>query len=88
MRKYAFTLAFIIGMLMFALPTEAQTLRNGSGSAVGKVESDGTVRNSSGSRIGKVESDGTVRNGNGSSIGKAEGVNRKHAAACFFFFFN
>ena len=55
MRKYAFTLAFIIGMLMFALPTEAQTLRNGSGSAVGKVESDGTVRNSSGSYMGKAE---------------------------------
>ena len=88
MRHWTFTLAFIIGLLMFATPSEAQTLRNGSGSTVGKVESNGTVRDGNGSRIGKVESDGTVRNGNGSNIGKAEGVNRRQAAACFFFFFN
>ena len=69
MRHWTITLAFIIGLLMFATPSEAQTLRNGSGSTVGKVESNGTVRNRNGSSIGKFESDGTVRNGSGSRIG-------------------
>ena len=46
--------------------------RNGSGSQIGKIESDDTIRNSNGSSIGKVDKDGTVRNSSGSSIGKVE----------------
>lgn len=60
------------------------TIRKG-GSSVGKVESDGTVRKG-GSSVGKIEDDGTVRKG-GSSIGSARGIDKRQAAALFFFEF-
>ena len=52
---------------------------------IGKVESDGTVKKG-GMTAGKIENDGTVKK-SGMSIGKAQGVNKKHAAACYFFDF-
>ena len=64
----------------------AQTVRNGSGSSIGTIESNGTIRNSSGSSVGRFDSDGTVRNSSGSSIGKASGIPREWVAAYFFFF--
>ena len=63
------------------------TVRNASNSRIGKIESDGTVRNANNSRIGKIESDGTVRDANNSRMGSASGVNKKYAAAFFFFDF-
>ena len=48
------------------------TVRNGSGSSVGRIDSDGTFRNGSGSSVGRFEEGGTVRNASGSSIGKVE----------------
>jgi hypothetical protein len=62
------------------------TIRNGSGTSVGKVEENGTVRNGSGTSIGKVEKDGTIRNSSGTGIGSAKGIDRKWAAVFFFFF--
>ena len=50
----------------------AMTARNGSGSSVGRVVSDGTFRNTSGSSIGRFESGGTVRNSSGSSVGRID----------------
>ena len=62
-------------------------MRNANNSRIGKVESDGTVRNANNSRVGKIESDGTVRDANNSRMGSASGVNKKYAAAFFFFDF-
>ena len=42
--------------MLAALAVESDgTVRNSSGSKIGKVESDGTVRNGNGSSIGKVQ---------------------------------
>ena len=46
-----------------------------------------TLRDKSGNSIGKIESDGTVRDANNSRMGSASGVNKKYAAAFFFFDF-
>ena len=63
------------------------TVRSSSNSYRGKIERDGTIRNSSNSYMGKIESDGTVRDANNSRMGSASGVNKKYAAAFFFFDF-
>jgi hypothetical protein len=65
------------------------TVRDRSGSSVGRIDADGTfrdrsgssvgrfgqgtVRDRSGSSIGRVDGDGTVRDRSGSSIGRVEG---------------
>ena len=43
--------------------------------------------NANNSQVGKIESDGTVRDANNSRMGSASGVNKKYAAAFFFFDF-
>jgi hypothetical protein len=58
--------------LAHAIELGAVTLRNDSGSGIGRVDSDGTIRNDSGSSVGRVESDGTIRNDSGSSIGRVD----------------
>lgn len=63
--------------------TTAQTLRNSSGSQIGKIESDGTVRDGKSNRLGKIESDGAVRNDKGNSIGKADGSTRQRIGAIY-----
>ena len=82
-------LRFFLVMMLVCLTTglSAQTIRNANNVQVGKIESDGTVRNANNSRVGKVESDGTVRDANNSRMGSASGVNKKYAAAFFFFDF-
>ncbi len=46
-----------------------------------------TIRNANNVQVGKIESDGTVRDANNSRMGSASGVNKKYAAAFFFFDF-
>jgi hypothetical protein len=46
-----------------------------------------TIENASRSTIGYVNSNGSVENSSRSTIGYAKGVNPKHAALFFFFFF-
>ena len=88
MKRAVYILAACL-MAWIAMPqhTDAQTLRNASNAAIGKIDADGTVRNSSNATIGKISSDGTVRNASNATIGKAAGVNQRQAAAAFFFFF-
>ncbi len=62
-----------LGGLAHAIELGAVTIRNGSGSSIGRVDADGTLRNDSGSSIGRIERDGTIRNGSGSSIGRIDG---------------
>ena len=64
----------------------AQTVRDRSGSYIGKIQTDGTMRDRSGSYMGRVEPNGTVRDRSGSYMGKFEGgVNPRRAAAILFF---
>ena len=85
MMRKLFLIVLLASLSCVTVSLSAQTLRNTSGSSIGKVESDGTVRNASGSRIGRIERDGTIRNSSGSSIGKAESVDPRAAAIVFFF---
>ncbi len=62
-----------LGGLAHAIELGAVTIRNGSGSSIGRVDADGTLRNDSGSSVGRIERDGTIRNGSGSSIGRVDG---------------
>ena len=55
-----------------AIELGAVTIRNDSGSSVGRVDGDGTIRNDSGSSVGRVDNDGTIRNDSGSSIGRID----------------
>ena len=80
-------LLLLLALGLTTLSMNAQDLRNGNNSTIGKIESDGTVRNSSNSTIGKIDKDGTVRNANNSTIGYAKGVNIRYAAVFFFFDF-
>jgi len=46
---------FVLSGLAHAIELGEVTIRNGSGSSIGKVDSDGTIRNGSGSSVGKIE---------------------------------
>lgn len=65
-------LLFLTGIARADITIGSVTIRNGSNSSVGSVDSDGTIRNSSNSSVGKIEKDGTIRNSSNSSIGKVE----------------
>jgi len=71
-----FTPSLVAGIaLLVVLPAVAWsslTVRNSSGSTIGRVDGDGTVRNSSGSTIGRVDDDGDLRNSSGSGIGRLD----------------
>lgn len=45
----------LVGTAAADISIGAVTIRNGSNSSVGSVDSDGTIRNSSNSSVGKVE---------------------------------
>jgi hypothetical protein len=77
-----------LGGLAHAIELGAVTIRNGSGSSIGRVDADGTLRNDSGSSIGRIERDGTIRNGSGSSVGRIDGYSPglRHMVAAVLFF--
>ena len=95
---------FLMAAALFTCTTtvDAQTLRNSSGNAIGKIESDGTVRDKSGNRVGQITSSGEIRSSSGNTIGKIDndgtvrnGSNscigyakgvKKEYAAVYFFF--
>ena len=58
---------FLMAAALFTCTTtvDAQTLRNSSGNAIGKIESDGTVRDKSGNRAGQITSSGEIRSSSG-----------------------
>jgi hypothetical protein len=64
------------------------TVRNASGSRIGRVDGNGTLRNASGSSIGRVDGC-TVRSASGSSRGRFDGCSSgdMHAMAAYLFFF-
>ena len=62
-RPLSVAMAAMIGVLgtvilspAFAMERCSMTVRNGSGSSVGSIDSDGTVRNSAGSSRGRFDS--------------------------------
>ncbi len=93
MRRISLVACMIGAAVFMALAVAASgvcelTVRNGSGSTVGRIDADGTIRDASGSsigsfrdgevrgrsgsRIGQVEQDGAVRNASGSRVGNIE----------------
>lgn len=84
----------LIGLLLLCGHANADitigsvTIRNGSNSSVGSVDSDGTIRNASNSSVGKIDSDGTIRNASNSSVGKVDGYSSslRHLVAAVLFF--
>ena len=75
-------------VLSFGSYAPAQTIENASRSTIGYISSNGTVENASRATIGYVNSDGSVENSSRGAIGYFKGVDPKHVAAFFFFFFN
>ncbi len=66
----------VFGSLCLVISASAQsacklTVRNRSGSSIGRIDSNGTIRDASGSTIGRFDS-GTVRGASGSSIGRVD----------------
>ena len=103
MKRYFTVLATAL-LLCSGLSTQkasAQSVLNGAGALIGKIEANGTLRNSSGfsigqfkedgsinkngTCIGKIESDGTVRK-DGAPVGSARGIKKEWAAAAIFFY--
>ena len=74
--------------LAHAIEFGAVTIRNSSGSSIGRVDGDGTIRNSSGSSVGRIDGDGTIRNGSGSSVGRVDGYSPglRHMVTAVLFF--
>ena len=61
-------------LLLVAMPSksDAQTIRDKYGAAVGKIESNGVIRDKYNSQVGKIESNGVIRDKNNSQIGKID----------------
>ncbi len=73
MKRYFTVLATAL-LLCSGLSTQkasAQSVLNGAGALIGKIEANGTLRNSSGFSIGQFKEDGSI-NKNGTCIGKIE----------------
>jgi hypothetical protein len=51
----AVLLLLALGGLAQAIELGAVTIRNGSGSSVGRIDRDGTIRNGSGSSVGRID---------------------------------
>ena len=77
--------AAALASVTLASPAAADTVRDRSGSSVGRIDPDGTVRDRSGSTLGKVERDGTVRDRSGSTLGSGGTTRLAWVAVRFFF---
>ena len=73
MKRNILCLISLLALLFVAVPkTQAQDLRNSSGSYIGRIESGGRVYNSSGSYSGRFDGD-RIYNSSGSYIGRIDG---------------
>ena len=63
----------LLGISVSASAEEAckLTVRNKTGSSIGRIDANGTIRNASGTAIGRFEK-GVVRNKTGASIGRVD----------------
>jgi hypothetical protein len=76
MKPRSISWAIVVGSICFgvyAAPQEAckLTVRNASGTSIGRIDSDGTIRNKNGSTIGRFK-EGKVRDSSGSTIGRVD----------------
>ena len=74
-------------ILFYTSPVIAisQDLRDKSGIKTGSVDEDGAIRDKSGIKTGSFDEHNNIRDKSGIKIGSADGVDKKKAAALFFF---
>ena len=65
--RIVITMLALIGIFHY---TDAQTIRDNSNIAIGKIERDGTVRNAGNVKIGAISATGEIRSASNNLIGK------------------
>ena len=76
MIRYSFIVMTFLGLILSVVAAPAQeacklTVRNKSGSSIGRIDGDGTFRSRNGATIGRFRS-GIVRNKSGTTIGRVD----------------
>jgi hypothetical protein len=72
-RPWVITLLAALLLTSLAWAGSRMTVRDSSGSSIGRIDEDGVVRDRSGSTIGRIDVPGSVRDRSGSTIGRVDG---------------